>query len=35
VLTLEYKLHGTTSQYAAINEGIRTVQFIRNTCLRA
>ena len=35
MLTLEYKLDGTTAQYAAIDEGIRTVQFIRNTCLRA
>ena len=35
MLTLEYKLDGTTAQYAAIDEGIRVVQFIRNTCLRA
>ena len=35
MLTLEYKLDGTTAQFAAIDEGIRVVQFIRNTCLRA
>ena len=35
MLTLDYKLDGTPAQYAAIDEGIRTVQFIRNTCLRA
>src|SRR5215471_14748183 len=35
MLTLDYKLDGTTAQYAAIDEGIRVVQFIRNTCLRA
>ena len=35
MLTLEYKLDGTPAQYAAIDEGIRVVQFIRNTCLRA
>jgi putative transposase len=35
MLTLEFKLAGTAAQYAAIDEGIRTVQFIRNKCLRA
>ncbi len=34
VLTLEYKIDATTAQYAAMDEGIRTVQFIRNKCLR-
>jgi len=34
MLTLEYKLRGRRSQFAAIDEAIRTVQFIRNTCLR-
>ncbi|MBV9256494.1 MAG: transposase, partial [Ktedonobacteraceae bacterium] len=29
----EYKLAGTKKQYAAIDEAIRTVQFIRNKCL--
>lgn len=31
---LEYKLRGKSSQYQAINEAIRTVQFVRNKCLR-
>ena len=35
MLTLDYKLDGTSAHYAAIDEGIRVVQFIRNTCLRA
>src|SRR5215470_14026348 len=35
MLTLEYKLDGSPAQYAAIDEGIRVVQFIRNKCLRA
>src|SRR5215469_17624478 len=35
MLTLNYKLDGTPAQFAAIDEGIRTVQFIRNKCLRA
>jgi transposase len=34
MLTLEYKLRGRRAQFAAIDEAIRTVQFIRNTCLR-
>ena len=35
MLTLEYKLDGTSAQYAAIEEGIRVVQFLHNKCLRA
>jgi hypothetical protein len=35
MLTYEYKLDGTAAQYAAIDEGIRVGQFLRNTCLRA
>jgi putative transposase len=35
MLTYEYKLDGTAAQYAAIEEGIRVGQFLRNTCLRA
>lgn len=31
---LEYKLRGKQSQYKAIDEAIRTVQFVRNKCLR-
>jgi putative transposase len=34
VLILDYKLRTTKAQAAAIDEAIRTVQFIRNTCLR-
>jgi putative transposase len=34
MLTYEYKLHGSKAQYAAIDEAIRVVQFIRNKCLR-
>ncbi len=34
MLIQEYKLDGTKRQYAAIDEAIRTVQFIRNKCLR-
>lgn len=33
MLVYEYKVDGTQKQYAAIEEAIRTVQFIRNTCL--
>ena len=31
MLTLDYKLDGTPAHYAAMDEVIRTVQFIRNT----
>ena len=34
VLINKYKLHGNTAQYSALDEAIRTVQFIRNKCLR-
>src|SRR5437588_10041185 len=34
MLVYEYKLDGTKKQFAAIEEAIRVVQFIRNTCLR-
>jgi putative transposase len=34
MLILEYKLAGTKKQYAAIEEAVRIVQFIRNKCLR-
>ncbi len=34
MLVYEYKLDGTKQHYAAIDEAIRTVQFIRNKCLR-
>jgi len=34
MLIYEYKLAGTKQHYAAIDEAIRIVQFIRNKCLR-
>ena len=34
MLIYEYKLDGSKKQYAAIDEAIRIVQFIRNKCLR-
>ena len=34
MLIFEYKLDGNKQQYAAIDEAIRVVQFIRNKCLR-
>ncbi|HYU71577.1 MAG TPA: transposase, partial [Ktedonobacteraceae bacterium] len=34
MLIYEYKIDGTKQQYAAIEEALRVVQFIRNTCLR-
>lgn len=34
MLIYEYKLDGSKAQEAAIDEAIRIVQFIRNTCLR-
>ena len=34
MLVLEYKIKAKPSQYQAIDEAIRTVQFIRNKCIR-
>jgi len=34
MLVYEYKLDGSKKQFQAIEEAIRTVQFIRNKCLR-
>ena len=34
MLIYEYKVDGTRKQYAALDEAIRVVQFIRNKCLR-
>ena len=31
---LEFKLRGKPLQFKAIDEGIRTVQFVRNKCVR-
>ena len=34
MLVLEYKVKAKPNQYQAIDEAIRTVQFIRNKCIR-
>jgi putative transposase len=34
MLVYEYKLDGSQAQYRAIGEAVRTVQFVRNKCLR-
>ena len=34
MFVLEYKLRGKPRQFSSIDEGIRTVQFVRNKCLR-
>jgi putative transposase len=34
MLVLEFKAYGTQTQYQAIDDAIRTGQFIRNKCLR-
>jgi putative transposase len=34
VIIYEYKLDGKAAQYSAIEEAIRTTQFVRNKCLR-
>src|SRR5207247_3075757 len=34
MIMLEFKLKGTSTQYRAIDEAIRTTQFIRNKCVR-
>lgn len=34
MFVLEYKLKGKQFQYQAIDESLRTVQFVRNKCLR-
>lgn len=34
MLIYEYKVAGTKKQYAAIDEAVRVVQFVRNKCLR-
>jgi putative transposase len=34
MLVLEYKVKAKSNQYKAIEEAIRTVQFVRNKCLR-
>jgi putative transposase len=34
MIVLEFKAQGKTTQYAAIDEAIRTAQFVRNRCIR-
>src|SRR5690349_538925 len=34
MIIYEYKLDGKEAQYSAIEEAIRTTQFVRNKCLR-
>jgi len=34
MLVIEYKVKATKSQYSSIDEAIRTVQFVRNKCVR-
>jgi putative transposase len=34
MIVLEFKVQGKTTQYAAIDEAIRTAQFVRNKCIR-
>ncbi|MDY6783313.1 MAG: transposase [Cyanobacteriota bacterium] len=34
MIVLEFKTKGKTSQYAAVDEAIRTAQFVRNKCIR-
>ncbi len=34
MFVLEYKLRGKPEQFKAIDQGIRTIQFVRNKCVR-
>ncbi|MBD1931457.1 MULTISPECIES: RNA-guided endonuclease InsQ/TnpB family protein [Cyanophyceae] len=34
MIVLEFKAKGKTTQYSAINEAIKTAQFVRNKCIR-
>lgn len=34
MLVFEFKAYGKSNQIAAVNEAIRTAQFVRNSCLR-
>ncbi|WP_424102477.1 transposase [Moorena producens] len=34
MIILEFKAYGKRDQYLAIDEAIRTVKFIRNSCIR-
>ena len=34
MLVFEFKAYGKSTQFSAVNEAIRTAQFVRNSCLR-
>ncbi|NJR25476.1 MAG: transposase, partial [Richelia sp. CSU_2_1] len=34
MLVFEFKTYGKASQFTAVDEAIRTAQFVRNSCLR-
>uniref|UniRef100_A0A1D9FZI9 Transposase n=1 Tax=Moorena producens (strain JHB) TaxID=1454205 RepID=A0A1D9FZI9_MOOP1 len=34
MIIIEFKAYGKRNQYSAIDEAIRTVKFIRNSCIR-
>ncbi len=34
MLVFEFKTYGKSSQFAAVDETIRTAQFVRNRCIR-
>ena len=34
MLVFEFKTYGKSSQFAAVDEAIRTAQFVRNSCIR-
>ncbi len=34
MLVFEFKTYGKSSQFTAVDEAIRTAQFVRNSCLR-
>jgi hypothetical protein len=34
MLVFEFKAYGKSSQFTAVDEAIRTAQFVRNSCLR-
>jgi putative transposase len=34
MLILEFKTYGKSSQFSAVDEALRTAQFIQNKCLR-
>jgi putative transposase len=34
MLVFEFKAYGKSNQFSAVDEAIRTAQFVRNSCLR-